>query len=61
MADFLAGLGRSLDVLLAYLGIHRVNALDAAFYVLGATIFLVFCAAVHSAIRIAFLRCSARK
>jgi len=46
---------------LGYLRIHGVSGLDAVFYILGVTTFLVLCAAVHSAIRMAFLRCSVRK
>jgi hypothetical protein len=61
MADFFAGLGHSLGVFLGYLGIHGVNGLEAGLYVLGVTVFLVLCAAIHSALRMAFLRCSARK
>lgn len=61
MADFLAGFGHSLGGLLGYLGIGRGNVLEATFYCLGATTFLLSCVAVRSAVRIAFLACSARK
>jgi hypothetical protein len=61
MADFVTSLGHALDTLLSYLGVHGVNGPEAAFYILGATIALGFCAAVRSAIRIAFLSCSTRR
>lgn len=58
MADCLTALGQAIDSLLGQVGIHNVSGLDASVYVLGATIFLGFCAAVPSAIRMAFLRSS---
>lgn len=61
MADFLTGLGHELDILLDHLGIRGVSGLEAGLYVLGATVVFVLCAAVHSAVRMAFLRCSVRK
>jgi hypothetical protein len=61
MADFFAGLGHWLGILLGYLGIHGVNGLEAGLYILGVTVVLVLCAAVNSAVRMAFLRCSVRK
>lgn len=61
MADFVAALGHSLGILLGYLRVHGASGLEAVFYVLGATIFLVLCGAVHSIARTAFLRCSVRK
>jgi hypothetical protein len=61
MADLFADVGRSLDTLLARLGIRGVQGSDAAFYILGLLVFLMFCAGVHSAIRVAFLRCSPRR
>jgi len=61
MADWLDGLGQSLKILLGYLGVRGVSGLEAALYILGATISLGFCAAVRSAIRIAFLGCYARR
>ncbi len=59
MADYFAGLGHSLDVLLAHPAIYGFHGLQAGVYVLGAIIAVGFCAAVPSAFRIAFLRCSA--
>jgi hypothetical protein len=38
-----------------------VSGLDASIGILGSAVFLGFCAAVHSATRIAFLRCSVRR
>lgn len=61
MADYFAGLGRSLDSLLGSLGVHNVNGLDAGITILGAAIFLGFCAAVPSAVRITLLRRSASR
>ena len=61
MADILADLGHSIESLLGYAGVHGVYRLDAAVYILGVTICLGFCAAVRSAIRVAFLSCSARR
>lgn len=61
MADFLAGLRPSLDSLLGHLGVHGAGALDACFCIVGAAAVLGFCAAAHSATRIAFLRCPVRK
>jgi len=61
MADTFAGLGHSLDILLGYLGVHGVHRLDAVVCTLGGTIALGFCAAVHSAIRIAFASGSAKR
>jgi hypothetical protein len=61
MAEFLAGLGPSLDSLLGHLGIHGVGGLDACCYIVGAAAVLGLCAAVRSATRVAFLRCSVRK
>jgi hypothetical protein len=45
------------SILLGYLGIHRVSGADLAFYILGLAIFLVFCAAVRSLLRMAFSTC----
>ncbi len=61
MADYVAGLGHSLGAFLDHLGIHGVNGLEAGLYIFGATFVLVLCLAVHSAVRMAFLRCSVRK
>jgi hypothetical protein len=61
MAEFMAGLGPSLDSLLGHLRIHGVGGLDLCFYVVGAAVVIGFCAAVRSATRVAFLRCSVRK
>jgi hypothetical protein len=61
MADFLGTLGRSVDTLFGYLGIHGVNGLEAVYYILGATITLGLIAVVRSAIRVAFLSCSNRR
>jgi hypothetical protein len=61
MANILDSLGHSLDILLGYLGIHRVDGLEAASYILGVSVFLGFCVAARSAIRIAFLGCCSRK
>lgn len=61
MADFFSGLGHALDVLFDHLGIHGVSGLEAGLCALGATVALVLCAAVHSAVRMALLRCSVRK
>jgi hypothetical protein len=61
MAEVVAGLGHSLSVVLGDLGIHNVSGLQAGIYVLGATVFFILCGAVQSAIRISFMRCSARK
>ncbi|MGA8577322.1 MAG: hypothetical protein WB579_01470 [Bryobacteraceae bacterium] len=61
MADFVASLGHALDTLMSYLGVRGVNGLEAVYYILGATISLGLCAAVRSAIRIAFLSCSTRR
>lgn len=58
MADLLAVVGPSLDSLLRHLGIHGTGGLDACFYIVAAATILGFCAAVHSATRIALLRCS---
>jgi hypothetical protein len=61
MVDYFAGLGHSLLILLDRLGIHNVNGLEASLYIGGVTVVLVLCAAVHSAVRMALLRCSVRK
>jgi hypothetical protein len=61
MANFVAGLGPLLGGLLGHLGIHGIDGLSVSVCVLGAASFLGFCAAVHSATRIAFLRCSVRR
>jgi len=61
MADYLVLLGHLLDGVLGQLGIHGVSGLDASIGILGSAVFLGFCAAVHSATRIAFLRCSVRR
>ena len=61
MADFFAGLGHSLGILLRNLGIHDIDPLAAGLYILGATAVLALCSAVHSAVRVAFLRCSVQR
>jgi hypothetical protein len=61
MADGLAILGRSFEGLLGHIGIHGAGGLDAGGYVLAAAVLLGFCAAVRSATRMAFLRCSIPK
>jgi len=61
MGDYLDELGRLFGILLGYLGIHAVQGLEAAFFVIGVTLCLGFCAAVRSAVRIAFLNGSARR
>ncbi|HEY9142103.1 MAG TPA: hypothetical protein VIN93_14495 [Bryobacteraceae bacterium] len=61
MADYVAVANHVVDILLGYLGIHGVHGLEAGLYIVGATVSVGFCAAVPSAFRIAFLRCSARK
>ena len=61
MADYVAVANHVVDILLGYLGIHGVNGLEAGLYILGVTVVLVLCAAVNSAVRMAFLRCSVRK
>ncbi|MGO9009962.1 MAG: hypothetical protein ACLQPN_07655 [Bryobacteraceae bacterium] len=61
MAEYVAVANHALDILLGHLGIHGVHGLEAGLYIVGATISIGFCAAVPSAFRIAFLRCSARK
>ncbi len=58
MTDYFGELGHWLDSLLGHFGIQSINGLDPSLCVLGAAIFLGFCAAVPSAIRMAFLRCS---
>ena len=60
MSNILASLAPALDSAMSQLGIHGISGLDASVYIVGATVFLGFCAAVHSATRIANLRCSAR-
>jgi hypothetical protein len=40
---------------------HGISGFDAVFYILGVTTFVVLCAAIHSVVRMAFLRCSVRK
>lgn len=61
MVDYLDELGRLLGILLGYLGVHEVHGLEAAFCVIGVTLCLGLCAAVRSAVRIAFLNGSARR
>jgi len=61
MADLVAGLGHWLDIFLGFLRAHGVSGLDSVFYIFGVTIFVVLGGAVHSVVRMAFLRCSVRK
>jgi len=58
MADFLAGLPHSIDVVLRRLGAGRF---DAALYLFAATILLWFCLSVPSAIRRSHLGDSLKK
>lgn len=61
MANVLASLAPTLESLMSQLGIHGVSGLDASIYIVGATAFIGFCATVHSATRIAVLRCSSAR
>jgi len=61
MADFFAVLGHWFRILTGHLGIDGANGLQPVLCILGLTIFLLLCGAVHSAARMAFLRCSVRK
>jgi len=61
VANVLASLAPALDSVMSQLGIHGISGLNASIYVVGATVLIGFCAAVHSATRIANLRCSARR
>ncbi|MGO9227971.1 MAG: hypothetical protein ACLQKA_02000 [Bryobacteraceae bacterium] len=61
MAEYVALLNHLLDGVLDQLGLHEIGGLQASIGVVGATVFLGFCVAVHSATRIAFMRCSVRK
>jgi hypothetical protein len=61
MADWLAQLGHSLDILLGYLGITRVHRFEAALCIFGGSIFLWICFAVPAVIRMAQLGGTPRK
>ena len=61
MADILARLEHSLDMLLGQIGLRAPHELEAVLYLFGAALALGLGAAVRSAVRIAFLSGPARR
>ena len=60
MDDFALAVGDLLDRLLGHFGVHGVNRLDAAVYVVVGTVILGLCAAVPSAVRVTLRRSAGR-
>ena len=61
MANLLTTIGDTLSGLLSTLGLHGERGLHMGLYVLGAAAVLAVILSIHSATRIAFLRCPVRK